>query len=371
MNIAGISIYTTDIFLLVLLGRLFLVKQSELGYIYKKEVPIYLYMLFVIVSLFRGILSSGFNSDLVGDIRKFGGFIIAILYFSQLPIKINNKHISFLRNTMRLVFIYCCVCWISALFLRIYITPNRSLRCLGSDYAFIFSMWTLYCCYEDLVVKKKHMLSFETCAYVLGIIVLQHNSVYAAFAIGMFLIIICNYKETLLKHPKWIMQVFLVIILLIILLVMNPNSALVENLVSTFDKFSQATADTAEGTIGTRYIIWTGLIKTLNGVFDWCFGKPMGIGYHVAYLDTVWEVSPHSGYIENLMRVGLLGLVSLVGYILFLIRKNIKNRYILGASILAAILVYLYPYSMTPEIGLIIGMNMALLSKSKRINIFA
>lgn len=89
---------------------------------------------------------------------------------------------------------------------------------------------------------------------------------------------------------------------------------------------------------------------------DWILGKAIGTGYHVKYLDHIWQNSPHSGYIENLMRVGLLGVLSLVMYVMGLIIKCFKNKRILCAALLIAVLVYWYPYSMTMEIGLIIGM---------------
>lgn len=363
-NVAGLSIYAGDVFVVILIISMILKTFQKKGVIkiLVSQLPIYFYILLVVISTIRGLHDNGLVSEFVGDIRKFYYFIIPVLYFSAYPVTINEKNLRFLQNVMRTILAYCFVCWTFALVFGVYLTDNHTLRCLGSDFACTFAMWALYLLYKDIVEGTKHKLSFETLLFIIAIVVLQHNSVYMAFAVGVVVLVLFKFKDTVLKNPGWIVQFLIVLVVVVGIIVANPDSTLVRTLTKTFDKFSQATSETQIGTIGTRYMVWSGLLKTLHGPIDWIFGKTMGTGYHILVEGQIWQNSPHSAYIENLMRVGMLGVLVLMIYVLSLIIKNIKHGNILGAAILVALLVYWYPYSINAESGFIIGMSMAFLS---------
>jgi hypothetical protein len=364
-TIAGISIYTSDVYFIILCAILIFSYDENKFCLSKKHLLFFLYIAIAFISLVNGVLSNRFSPDLVGDIRKFSTIIITVIYFSKYPIKMNRINLKLLTITMRCILTYCWICWISALVFGVYLTPNGTLRCIGSDYAFILSVYTVWLIYRDLMQSRKRRVSIESLLYIVSIIILQHNTVYMTLAIGLFTLLWLERKELFAKHNMWILQVMCILIIGVAVLSQIPNSPLVEVINLTMDKFSQALSTSSgseEGTIGTRYIVWKGLIDTLNSPLDWMFGKSMGTGYHVPYLNGTWQASPHSGYIQGLMRVGLVGMMFLIGQILYDFVQHIRKGETLFAAFLIMILVYWYSYSYTSEIGFMIGMSMAMVN---------
>lgn len=362
-TVGGISVYTSDVYFISLCLIMILSHDGSKLYISQKHILFYLYVLAVIASMIQGALSNGFCSDLIGDIRKFSTIFITALYYLHHPVVMDDAKMRVLTITMRGTLIFCWVCWASALVLGVYLTPNGTLRCIGSNYAFILSIYTVWLFYRDLILSKKRRIKFETLIYIVTIIILQHNTVYMTLAVGILTLLWVKRKELFVKHNMWIFQIVVISVIGIFVLSLVPNSPLTEMITSTMDKFSQAvsiSSGSEEGTMGTRYIVWKGLIDTLNTPFDWLFGKSMGTGYRVQYLSGIWQVSPHSGYIEGLMRVGLLGMICLLGQILYNFIVHIKREEALCASFLVMILVYWYSYSYTSEIGFLLGMSMAI-----------
>ena len=134
----------------------------------------------------------------------------------------------------------------------------------------------------------------------------------------------------------------------------------------TFSKFGEARTS-GEGTIGTRYAIWGAAISSLKNPLEWIFGKSLGSGYHVRYLGNAWAASPHSGYIECLMRSGILGAITFFGTILGTIIINLKKKKILNVALIIAILFYWFPYSYTIEVSALLGTIMTYKSARNKI----
>lgn len=68
---------------------------------------------------------------------------------------------------------------------------------------------------------------------------------------------------------------------------------------------------------------------------------------------------PHNAYVQGVMRIGLIGVVSLFSLIGTTIVKAIKEKQLLAIGILTASVVYLYAYMFSWEVsciwGIIIG----------------
>lgn len=366
-TIAGITVGVTDIYIITLIviavlridGGSFTVKKSNLLF--------FGYTLLVCFSVIVGLKQNGLGSDWISEIRKFSKIVILCIYFSKYPVEFNNTNMKVLNLTMRGILVFCWLCWGSALGIGVYITGNNSLRCIGSDWAFILSVYTAYLFYRDLILSENKKVTIETLLYTVSIIILQHNSVYMTLAGGILTILIIKRDYLFRKHNMWVLQVVGVLVIGSVVLSMIPNSPLITMISTTMDKFSQALSTTSgseEGTIGTRYIVWKELIATLNSPFDWMFGKSMGTGYHVRYMNSVWQNSPHSGYVEGLMRVGLIGMICLIGQIINNLFRHIRRGDAVWAAFLIMTLIYWYSYSYTVEIGFLIGMSMAIASNN-------
>ncbi|MGW0884294.1 O-antigen ligase family protein [Streptomyces sp. NPDC002671] len=79
------------------------------------------------------------------------------------------------------------------------------------------------------------------------------------------------------------------------------------------DQLTGSLAESAsnEGTLDWRIAGWTQLLGRLRGAGHWLFGLPFGSGYERLSSAGIVEVSPHNYYLHLLLRVGLVGLVTL------------------------------------------------------------
>ena len=362
-TIVGITVGVTDIYIITLIVIAILRRDGYLLKVRKSNLLFLGYTILFCFSVVIGLKQNGLTSDWISEIRKFSKIVIPCIYFSRYPIKFNNANLKILNLTMRGILVFCWICWGSALGAGVYITENNSLRCIGSDWAFILSVYTVYLFYRDLILSVNKKITVETLLYIISIIILQHNSVYMTLAGGILTILIIKRNYLFKRHNMWVLQVIGLLVIGGTILSMIPNLPLLTMISATMDKFSQALSTSSgseEGTIGTRYIVWKELIATLNSPFEWMFGKSMGTGYHVRYMNSIWQNSPHSGYVEGLMRVGLLGMVCLIGQIIKNLIRHIRREDAVWASILIMTLIYWYSYSYTAEIGFLIGMSMAI-----------
>ncbi|MCD8016077.1 MAG: O-antigen ligase family protein [Lachnospiraceae bacterium] len=365
VTLAGVSIYINDFYLLILLALIILQNGFGKIIINRGEGLFYAFVLVALFSIVFGVLQYGLISDWFNETRKFLHLILPIIYYASSPVELNNENKRILQLLMRSILAYCIVCWISALIFGVYLTSNGTLRCLGSDYAFFVSVYTIYLVYNDLVISENKKISFETVLFILAIILLQHNTVYASIGASIAVILLFKFGNVFLEKPRWIVQLIAICVILVVFLNTSIGSRILTPILSTFDKFnelSESMSGEETGTIGTRITLWQSLIATLSSPLEWLFGKNIGTGYHVTWRGNEWTASAHSGYIETLMRTGLVGCICLIGSIIRNVVQHIRERDVLVASILVSVLVYWYSYSYTSEIGFLIGMSFAILN---------
>ncbi|MGA6838647.1 O-antigen ligase family protein [Priestia megaterium] len=312
----------------------------------------------LIISTVLGMLTNGFSFEFIGEVRKFYYFFIPILYFYNRGLEVSiKKVIVFSDRLMNLMLVYFGVCWLSYLVLGVELTNlenDKPLRVVASDYAILVAIYTLWCIYRDLFIFKARRIRFRTLLFVISIVILQHNSVWMATLIGSISLLLLKYKEMIIRRPKFLLQIIIAALSVALILSLFKDTLLIQNILDTSNKFNDINQDT--GTFGTRMDVWKGLIGSINGN-EWLIGQAFGSGYHVWYRNSLWNNSPHSGYVEGLMRVGFLGMSCWIGFMIYLLKKSIfnaRNR-VLGASIIIAILVYWVSYSYTLECGAIVG----------------
>lgn len=356
INIMFMMAYPSDILNALLL---FLLLQSVLRLkkiILRKNIINIAFLCFTIIIFCQtilGFLTYGTSADFFGDFRKFSNVIIPILYFSRNPIEFDSIYTKkIIRYTMNGIVVFCYIYWL--LYLTIgydFGAVESSMRCFHSDAATIVALYTIYLIYDD--IANKNTMTLRTLIFIMAIILLQHNSVYMVLISGT-VIVLFYYKEKIFGKKKFLFEILLLSVVVICVGVMFSGNEISKNLLKTFSKFGQARTS-GEGTIGTRYAIWGAAIASLTNPLEWIFGKSLGAGYHVRYLGNAWAASPHSGYIECLMRSGLIGTITFFGTILSTIVINVKKKKILNVAWIIAILFYWFPYSYTIEVSALLG----------------
>lgn len=354
LDLNDIYIYPKDLIILVMIILVFLISIRKIK-IKINVLYILLFIIFIMLfqSFFRGILTKNFDSNFIGDIRKFFQFLIPIIYFSYNSDIFYRKDTKKLINlTMNLTLIFCLLYWFANIILGFKLGPEGSLRVVSSNTALMIALYALICIYNDLYIEKKAFISIRTIIFIMSILILQHNSVWMAFFTGLIFMILFFDQRSKKSNLGLIFSIVIIIILGTAILTFFSDSIIVQNLLNSFNKFNDVKNST--GTFGTRLEVWKTLINTLN-IKEWFIGKPLGSGYEFMYRGIPWTASPHSAYIESIMRIGTIGTVSLVMFMFFAIKKLFGAKKYLYIAIMLSILVYWIPYSFTLESGCIIG----------------
>lgn len=365
INLGFIQLYAQDIFVFCLLIK----DLNKILLIPKRFTSItgYLYLLIALLSMILGLTANGLNSDMMSDIRTIVYFAIVLIYFSR-----NGVNLDYIKqygtDTLTLVGIFCCVCWISNI-VGLRLTPTEGMRVIGSDYASIIGIYTVILLYADLCLSDKHQINKRTFLFLLVVVLLQHNSVWICTLVGCFIVLLTFFYRKRQYSGKFVLQFFLVVAVIYIALHLLNNTPVISQLLFTFDKFQQISGvtDSNYGSFSTRMDVWANSLKTLSG-FEWLIGEPMGSGYYVRWKLGIWQTVPHSAYVENIMRVGLLGCSLLVSNVIYLIFKSIQYKKTLYVAILVAIAVYWINYGYSLEHAIIIGTISFLISKSGTLN---
>lgn len=350
--IGGISIYLADLPIIVMVA-LFLLKG---GRIRKSMVAAVMFFVFFMVtySAVVGILSYGINRYYLSDIRIFLSMIVPIIYFYNCPCIISDDDIRFANKIIAAMVGFCYLCW------GLYITTGIKLsssnaaggfRVWGATGAIIIAFATLCYIYDDVIKKQRKFISLRTLLCVIAIVILQHNSVWAALGIGSVIMLIIegvNRKDIL----RFCFQIALVFGIFLLVISSMPNNPIVQAILSTTEKYNEM--GTGEGTIGGRQLIWEGYLQQLSRT-EWFVGKPMGTGWLVNFKGSYSLNPPHNAYIQGVMRIGLLGTVSLFALLVVSFLKNFLEKNSICASIILASLVYLYAYMFSLEMSSVWG----------------
>ena len=367
INMMFAMVYPSDIFCFIMLFLMFVSslrrKQSNYevrSYEYVKS-PERIYLsLFVILAVYSagvGAITYGITSTYLGDIRKFAYFLVPILYFSYHPIDLSSLKVKkTIKYTMDILIIFCYLYWV------IYFgtgytfgSVEGSMRCISSDAAYVLSIYTIYLVYKDLIAGDEKIFSIRTLLYILAILLIQFNSAYMTLFSGLIIMIIFNWKKLTEVSVKTLGQFLIICVVALIGIRIFGSGDLLQSVTKTFAKFGQAVSTDAEGTIGGRYQVWELVLATIRGPMQWLTGQPMGTGYRVLYRGSIWEASPHSGYVECLMRMGVVGIVLLIIPMVILFIKGVKKKKVILSSIIIGTMFYWYPYTFTLEAGVIIG----------------
>lgn len=346
----GVTLFFTDILVLVMLILIIaaIVRNPKVPKIF---LLLLLYGVLLVFSAISGLRTNGLNQDYIGDLRVFLlYYIIPIAYFWLYANEIDvHKVLNGIHKSFTFVLVFCCYCWIIEI-----LSGGVYLRCLNSDQTIIMCLYTLYCINDEWKSGKTKGLSCRSIILIVGMLLMQHNSVYMAFATGFLYLVLMNYRRGIIDI-KFIGFLSVCAIAVVFIINIFEETVIMKEIFQTFEKFQDITAETDVGTIGTRFQVWRGCIALLQGE-EWLVGQPFGSGFQAIMNDgIIWNTSPHSGYIEAIMRTGILGCICHYGLIVYSIFKLTIKQYYAQAALLLATMVYWYSYGLSITLASVIG----------------
>lgn len=377
VTIGGIQVHLDDIILICLLvyccftGFNISLRKS----IYTKS--ILLLIIPISLSLFRGFITGTIGStDFLADTRTFIPFLVSLISFFLLLRNPNaiiyfNKYKKYIHRLMSAILVYVLVIWGLDLFFGIQSLPGQiagtlsdggsTFRIINPPQALIIAFYALNQLYKDLMEKNK--ITIRTFLFILIVVLLQWRTVVASFLFAVVLIIINAIIRRKFLSKRLLKNMLFFVPIVIVLVVFfsignNVVSGMVENLFSSFANIGNGT-----GTFATRTKAWTMLLTSLSGI-NVFIGRPFGSGNAAS---VTWVNSAHSGYVDYIMIVGYIGLLCLALFMGILIVGAYKKKYDFMSIMLIALLVYWFSYGVSIEHGVILGICLAVLNQSKRI----
>lgn len=363
ISLGGTSIYVSDIPVILMV---FYILRNPI--IPKSKTTFLWFVAFsmVVLSAFIGFAEFGVNLYYLSDIRLFLSLVIPFIYFYSQETCLTPRFMKFLQRAMFLMVSYCYIAWIFYAITGISLAGNDTgggLRVLGSNATIYLAIYTLYQMYVYFFLNKYTYKLWQILYNIVAIVVLQHNSVWAAFAVGyIVMLFIVKRQDTnsiIGKMKLWKLTLCIAVLCLVCIYIFQ-KSYLVENLLSSFEKYSES--QTGEGTIGDRQRIWQEYINSLNGI-EWLIGKPMGTGWFVESKYGGLALSPtHNAYVQGLMRIGLIGDIAIFGMLIIAsLQAYAKRNYAIIVVVITS-MVYIYAYMFSMELACIWGLIIGILN---------
>lgn len=363
IKLGDTEIHLDDIILFITSIYVFIkiLKKSKVGLYFN---CILLMNCSILFSFMRGILGGYVStSQFLADLRMFFLFqmMMNAFYLLMRKKKFVPSFTTFKRYIdilMNIVVIYVLIIWTLDLVFGVNNLPGQysgslnelgsSLRVVHPHQVLMLAIYTLYDIYEELKTKGK--LTIRNIVFSLIIAMLQWRTVFIAFTIGLILICVDYFRKKRISKTL-VAQVGLFVLCYMILRFYNKN--VTGEMTVTIR--SIWIAQKRVGTFATRMDVWKMIMEALAGI-NLIFGIPMGKKLGIAWL---W--SAHNGYIDYIVKTGLLGMMFVVIPLLIMISKAIKMKQTIIATIIFSIMIYWVGYGISIEQGALLGFFLAVL----------
>lgn len=362
---AGITIYSYDLPIFVMLAIIILWKKEK--YTPKIILPLIVVLLLILSSMISGLFKNGLNLYYLTDVRIFLSTIVPIFYFILYPVEFTYEDIQAIRRNLYILLGYSYFTWVLRLTTGINLVPNEvqgGFRVFGSTTTFIMSAIALFLIYKEVFTSENRKISVSTILLVLAIVIMQHNSVWTAFFVGLVLVTLLYRVEQPEKkfgyiyNPSAFKQIIFLVLIAGIIIIAWKDNPIMRAVTDSLDKYNQF--GTGEGTIGSRQTIWLGYIESIQSKSEWLFGKPFGEGWFVNYRGSLSFAPPHNAYIEGVLRIGLVGTIMLFGSLLYIAIASLLRRKVIIFVILLSSFVYLYAYMFSWQMSVLWGILIGL-----------
>jgi hypothetical protein len=196
---------------------------------------------------------------------------------------------------------------------------------------------------------------------LLAVMAFQHRTVWVASIVGLAVLMFGSERRQLSRFAGAAIVVFLAVSV--------ASPAVVDSLAEPLDQAARE-----RGTYEWRVEGWTVSIEDqLRAPGDWLAGRSMGTPWDRSLRGQTVTVSPHSLYVELLLRSGVVGLGSFLLIYLLLVRASLlshdKRMIVLTIAIVTSQLVYGIPYKPDLLQGAILGLLASFLVSSRRPNV--
>ncbi len=308
------------------------------------------------ISWLRGIFVYGLEIS-TNSIRTYLYFYSFIFYTCNLEYsqQLHDKVFSWIKKTGFLIIIVALVRWALVIFSDVssaaWVAPNGSMvRVLYASAAFFVLQLLIILTHLKKTNENHVIFKLTQIAIICMILALQQRTVWAALLIFFILYLLFKYKQ---KNLVILGIIFLTVITTFILVI---NDFSIENLTGTALDFQN---------LNWRIEGWQSLLapERFNSPLELLIGQPFGSGYSRFIFNSVFEttVSPHNFYIQTLLNIGSIGLLSLgflYGSIIHqLLKLNQNKTSQLLIILLTSQLVFYFSYAPSFEQGLILGLS--------------
>lgn len=352
LSTGGISVYPLDV-LAVLLMAAGLLNARRIGNnMAGRSVAVWGIVVLLLFSLTRGLLTYGQAS--LNEFRSFAYVATTLVWALGLDWRSDAG-----RSTPRRDFQLWLTLTATALTIMTaynltktgfvsadayYVDPHGdfiSLRPVTAGQAMFIALAALWALGRFMQDRRARWLALAS-AFLAAILVAQHRSVWVALLAGLLLTI-------LFAYPKARRLGISLLALLAAAGVFGIVYAWGTSLVASIWASVQS-AVAPESTYTDRTSTWATLVhQNLDaGLTTALFGKPFGAGFlRQGPNFTIETFMPHNWYVSIFLRTGVLGLAMLVAILVRLARKQFTApRDSIGLGLLAAIVVYIYVYSL-------------------------
>lgn len=348
----GINLYANDFTVILLL---MIIIHNKWFSIHKRQHSLWfsVFILMVVQSCIRGIVSFGFSSDFFADLRKYLYFGVAVVFFSS--VNFTNEWIYYKRKLDKLFWFLTIYTGVLLLFyfMGMPLGTRGAERPLLADYAIIYAAYTAVKWYEDLIVSEKPKITLSTLVFTVTLILNRFNTTWVALAVAILILALFRWVDINSEKIgiKTVGQIALIVVVALLFIRFMSNSVVFSKLTSSLDKFNLS----EDNTFTSRLEFWSSMMATATGIYA-VIGYPFGNGFYVNYRGGIWQTIPHNGYIETLLRTGYVGVIALVISMIVLFINAMRKKNILIVMLCAICMVYWYAYQLTFEQGIIIGL---------------
>jgi hypothetical protein len=241
-----------------------------------------------------------------------------------------------------------------------------AFRVINAEQSFFLEIVCVLTFFRYLESSKFKHLYFLV-SLILLVVLLQHRTVWVSLAFSLGLAAILERKRV---GRSIFLFGFAGLFLLLICVVWSMTFEANGLLGGIVNSFVSAT-DTTHGTQVDRVLGWKTLLTEWwqSGNMGRFLGLPYGSGYVRTVLDREQDFAPHNFYVQTILRVGILGLISwVVTYLILFFRLKttpyVEKHPVITSNCLLTLLVgqllYFIPYQGTYLHGLLFGVMLAL-----------
>gem|GEM_PF-5241955 len=277
---------------------------------------IFLTIFILLIGIYIVACTSLYGKSAIGEGRKLGAYFFFPL-LTMVSIK-EPKDLRQLISTLIFVAAFSATVSIVGIFVSKTIYKVISAEACLNLTLVAFSILVLNI--NGIIVIKRSLDKFMILMFFMLVFLNQHRSVWLAGMVG-FILLLRLYRIQILSFQRIVYALILISGLFITAIIIKPDFG--SSLVSSFQGFTDPSSDR---TASWRMEGWKQQIDRVVRTKKVIFGE--GVGGYYSWIDRGVEitVSPHNGYVQIFLKMGLVGLTIYALFVLTFFRKTLHVR---------------------------------------------